>query len=119
MNAKSAAKSAAAFSVFEALDMRVGQVVACEPLAEARKPAYVLTIDFGAPLGLLRSSAQITALYEKQSLLGCQVVAIVNFPSKRIASVESQCLVLGVPNNEGEVVLLRPERPVEKGVQVF
>ena len=114
-----AVKALADFSLFSALDLRIGRVVSCEPLAEARKAAYVLTIDFGAPIGLLQSSAQMTALYEREDMLGAQVVAVVNFPVKRIASVESRCLVLGVPNEEGEVVLLRPERPVQEGVQVF
>ncbi len=112
-------KDLANFSLFDALDMRIGRVVACEPLAEARKPAYVLTIDFGEPVGVLQSSAQITALYACEEVLGSQVVAIVNFPSKKIASRESHCLVLGVPTQTGEVVLLRPERPVPEGVQVF
>ncbi len=112
-------KASVDFSTFEALDIRIGRVVACEALAEARKPAYVLTIDFGAPVGLLRSSAQITAVYACEDVVGCLVVAVVNFPSKRIASLESRCLVLGVPNEEGEVVLLRPERFVSEGVRVF
>lgn len=116
---RAAIKDEVDFSAFSALDMRIGRVVSCQPLVEARKPAYVLTIDFGAPVGLLQSSAQITALYECENVVGSQVVAVVNFPAKRIASVESQCLVLGVPNEAGEVVLLRPESLVPEGVRVF
>ena len=114
-----AVKASVDFSVFSALDVRIGRIEACEPLVNARKPAYVLTIDFGAPVGLLQSSAQITTLYRCEDMVGSQVVAVVNFPSKRIASVESRCLVLGVPNDKGEVVLLRPEHSVREGVRVF
>ena len=111
-----AIKDSVDFSTFSALDIRIGRVLTCAPLAEARTPAYVLTIDFGASVGVLQTSAQITALYRCEDVVGSQIVAVVNFPSKRIASVESRCLVLGVPNDKGEVVLLRPESPVEQGV---
>ena len=114
-----AIKDSVDFSTFSALDIRIGRVLTCAPLAEARTPAYVLTIDFGASVGVLQTSAQITALYRCEDVVGSQIVAVVNFPSKRIASVESRCLVLGVPNDKGEVVLLRPESPVEQGVGVF
>ena len=102
---------------FFACDLRVGTVTACAPNAAARKPAYVLTIDFG-PLGARTSSAQLTGLYQPDQLIGRQVVAVVNFPSRHVAGVESQCLVLGV-DTPGGVTLLAMERPVENGARVY
>jgi len=101
---------------FEKLDLRVGRVIAADDHPQARKPAYRLTIDFG-PLGIKRSSAQLTR-YSKEELLGRQVIAVVNFPPRRIAGFESEVLVLGVPHDDG-VVLLVPEREVALGVRVF
>ena len=95
----------------------VGTVLSAEPLAGARTPAYVLDIDFG-PHGRKRSSAQITDLYRAEDLVGSQVVALVDLGSKRIAGVVSECLVLGVQTPDG-VVVLRPERGVENGGEVF
>jgi tRNA-binding protein len=95
----------------------VGTVTGAEPFAGARKPAYVLEIDFGAA-GTKRSSAQITDLYSPTDLVGTQVVALVDLGSKRIAGVVSECLVLGVQTPEG-VVVLRPERAVANGTEVF
>jgi tRNA-binding protein len=95
----------------------VGTVVSAVPLEGARKPAYVLEIDFG-PAGRKRSSAQITELYDGESLVGGQVVALVDLPAKRIAGVVSECLVLGVATPEG-VVILRPERAVADGSEIF
>ena len=95
----------------------VGTVVSAEPLPGARKPAYVLEIDFG-PVGRKRSSAQITDLYSPADLVGSQVVALVDLPAKRIAGVVSDCLVLGVQKPEG-VVVLRPERSADDGSEVF
>ncbi len=95
----------------------VGTVVGAEPLAGARTPAYVLEIDFG-PEGTKRSSAQVTDLYSPTDLVGAQVVALVDLGSKRIAGVVSECLVLGVQTSDG-VVVLRPERAVENGSEVF
>jgi tRNA-binding protein len=103
---------------FQQIDMRVGRVLEARPFPEARKPAYQLTIDFG-PLGVKRSSAQLTALYTPQVLEGRLVVAVVNFPPRRIAGFESEVLVLGVPDAEGAVVLLEPEREVPLGGRVF
>ncbi len=97
--------------------MRVGTIVAAEPFPKARKPAYQLTIDFG-PLGIRRSSAQITTLYEAEALVGRQVVAVVNFPPKQIATFMSECLVLGSVADNGTVTLLQPERPVENGLRI-
>jgi tRNA-binding protein len=95
----------------------VGTVVSAAPLEGARKPAYVLEIDFG-PAGRKRSSAQITDLYDAETLVGRQVVALVDLPPKRIAGLVSECLVLGIATNEG-VVILRPERAVDDGSEVF
>jgi tRNA-binding protein len=100
-----------------ALDVRVGTVVSAEALRGARKSAYALKVDFG-PLGLKSSSAQITDLYEADELVGLQVIAVVNFPSRRVAGFESEVLVLAVDNGRGEQVLLIPERPVPDGGKV-
>jgi tRNA-binding protein len=108
--------------VFDLLDIRVGRVVSCDPFPEARKPAFKLTIDFG-PLGIKRSSAQLTTFYSPQELIGRLVVAVVNFPPRKIAGFKSEVLVLGLPGEgiarQGSVVLLQPERPVELGARVF
>lgn len=103
---------------FAQVDLRVGRIVAADPFPEARKPAYKLTIDFG-PLGLRRSSAQLTDLYELDELPGRLVVAVVNFPPRRIAGFVSEVLVLGVPDAEGRVTLLTPERDVPLGGRVY
>jgi tRNA-binding protein len=108
-----------ALDAFAMVDVRVGTVTSVEPHLEARKPAYRLTIDFGPEIGVKRSSAQIVALYDSAALLGRQVVAVVNFPPKRIAGFVSEVLVLGVPTANGNVVLLRPDRDVGDGVRVF
>jgi tRNA-binding protein len=102
---------------FEKVEIRVGTVRDVQPFPKARKPAYQLTIDFG-PFGIRRSSAQVTTLYQPADLLHKQVVAVVNFPPKQIANFFSECLVLGVVGNAGEVVLLRPERDVENGLRI-
>ena len=107
---------------FDRVDIRVGRITACQAFPEARKPSYKLTIDFG-PLGVKRSSAQLTTFYSAEDLVGRQVVAVVNFPARRIAGFSSEVLVLGVPAEgvarEGAVILLRPERDVEPGARVF
>lgn len=102
---------------FQAVDIRAGTVLEALPFPEARKPAYRLTIDFGE-MGVLRSSAQITAFYRTEDLVGRQVVAVVNFPPKQIANHISECLVLGVYNSGGDVVLLAPLQPVQNGSRV-
>ena len=103
---------------FERIDMRVGLVLEARVLPGARKPAYQLLIDFG-PLGQKRSSAQLTDLYRAEELVGRRVVAVVNFPPRRIAGFSSEVLVLGVPDRSGAVVLLQPERDVLPGGRVF
>jgi len=104
---------------FEKVDIRVGRVVEVEPFPEARKPSIKLTVDFGSEIGVKRSSAQLTAHYTSETLLGKQVVAVLNFPAKRIAGFRSEVLVLGVPDEEGAVVLLVPDREVPPGARVF
>lgn len=103
---------------FELLDLRVGRVLRAEVNAEARKPAYKLWIDFG-PLGEKASSAQLTALYTPEELVGCLVVAAVNLGTRKVAGFASEVLVLGLPDAEGRVVLLEPEREVPLGGRVY
>ena len=102
---------------FEKVEMRVGTIIAAEDFPKAKLPAYQLTIDFGE-FGVKRSSAQITKLYEKADLEGKQVIAVTNFPPKKIANFMSECLVLGVVGDEKEVTLLQPERPVPNGLRI-
>jgi tRNA-binding protein len=102
---------------FAKIDIRVGTITEVNDFPKAKNPAYQITIDFGE-LGIKRSSAQITHLYEKERLVGSQVIAIVNFPPKQIANFFSECLVLGVYTDKKEVVLLTPDRPVENGWKI-
>jgi tRNA-binding protein len=102
---------------FEKIDIRSGTILEVNDFPGARKPAYKLSIDFGE-LGIKKSSAQITSLYKKEELIGSQVVAVVNFPVKQIANFFSECLVLGVYNENKEVVLLQPSLPVQNGGKV-
>lgn len=102
---------------FANLDIRIGTVVRAEPFPEARKPAIKLEIDFG-DLGIKRSSAQITRRYSPEGLIGRQVAAVVNLPSRRIAGYISEVLVIGGTPEEGDVVLLRPDEPVPNGTPV-
>ncbi|MDX9705097.1 MAG: tRNA-binding protein [Weeksellaceae bacterium] len=102
---------------FEKVDMRVGTIVEVLDFPKARKPAYQLTIDFGE-LGMKKSSAQIVNLYEKEELIGKQIIAVVNFPPKQIANFISECLVMGVYNKNNDVVLLSPERNTQNGCKV-
>jgi tRNA-binding protein len=104
---------------FDKVDIRVGRIVAADDFPQARKPAYQLTIDFGGDIGVRRSSAQLTKYYTREELVGRQVVAVVNFPPKQIGPFMSQVLVLGLPDEEGAVVLLRPEREVPLGGRMF
>ena len=104
---------------FDRLDIRVGTVVDVQPFPEARKPAYKLWIDFGGDLGIKRSSAQITVHYKMDQLLGRQVMAVVNFAPRQIGPFISEVLTLGVPDEEGAVVLLRPDLKVSDGGRMF
>jgi tRNA-binding protein len=106
------------WSDFEKIEMRVGTILQAETFAEARKPAYKLQIDFGEPKGVLCSSAQVTVHYSVEDLKGKQVIAVVNFPPKRIAGFESECLVLGLYDENNDVVLLQPERNIPNGCRV-
>ncbi len=103
---------------FAILDLRVGRIVRAEPNEKARKPAYKLWIDFG-PLGVKTSSAQLRARYSSDDLLGRQVIAAVNLGTRNIAGFTSEVLTLGLPDGEGEVVLLTPEREVPIGGRVY
>lgn len=103
---------------FERVELRVGTVVNVDAFPEARRPAYKLTVDFGAEIGTRRSSAQITDLYERDELVGKQVVAVINFPPKQIGPFMSECLVTGFVIDDGAVVLAVPERPVPNGVRL-
>lgn len=102
---------------FEKIEMLVGTIIDATDFTNAKKPAYQLTIDFG-DAGIKRSSAQITALYQKENLIGKQVIAVVNFPVKQIANFFSECLVLGVYNENNDVVLLQPSLAVKNGCKI-
>ncbi len=103
---------------FFAADIRVGTVIEASPFEQATRPAYILRIDFGEAIGVLKSSAQITSLYTPEELTGQQVIAVVNFPPKQIANLMSQCLVLGAKAPDGSVVLLKPDRRVNDGLRI-
>lgn len=103
---------------FEKIDMRVGTIVEVHDFPMARKPAYRLTIDFGEEIGLKKSSAQITVHYKKEDLMNRKVVAVMNFPPKQIADFISECLVLGVYDENNDVILLQPERAVMNGKKI-
>jgi len=107
------------YADFQNVDIRVGRIVEVLDFPEARKPAYKLRIDFGQPLGIKKSSAQATKYYTKDDLLNRLVVAVVNFPPKQIGPFMSEVLTLGVPDGEGSVVLLVPERDVPLGGRMF
>ena len=102
---------------FEKIDIRTGSIIDVQDFPKARKPSYQLTIDFG-PLGIKRSSAQITHHYSKEALLNKQILAVVNFPPKQIATFFSECLVLGVYDENNNVVLLQPDKAVGNGQKI-
>src|SRR3989338_7210095 len=95
---------------FQKLDIRVGKIIDVQDFPEARKPAYKLRIDFGSEVGIKNSSVQIVALYTKEELLGKIVLGVVNFPPRKIGPFESEVLTLGVPDREGKVILIRPDK---------
>jgi len=107
------------YADFEKVDIRVGRITRAEPFPEARKPAFKLWVDFGGEIGEKRSSAQITAHYDPATLIGRQVLAVVNFPPRQIGKVLSEVLVLGVPDAAGEVVLIGPDLEVPLGGRMF
>lgn len=107
------------FDDFMAVDIRVGRVIHAEPYPEARKPAIKMQVDFGGELGIKKSSAQVTAHYTPDALIGRQVMAVVNFPPRQIGKFMSEVLVLGVPDDAGEVVLIAPDKDVPMGVRLF
>ena len=107
------------YADFEAVDIRVGTITRAEAFPEARKPAIKLWVDFGGDLGEKRSSAQITKYYAPESLIGKQVLAVVNFPPRQIGKLISEVLVLGMPDSTGEVVLVRPDLVVPNGGKLF
>lgn len=108
-----------AWDDFERVDIRVGTIVSAEPFPEARKPALRLVIDFGPQLGRKKSSAQITRHHTPEQLIGRQVLAVVNFPPRQIGPMMSDVLTLGLPDAEGAVVLIAPDRPVPDGGRLF
>lgn len=107
------------YSDFEAVDIRVGTVIGAQPFPEAHKPAIKLTIDFGPEIGTRKSSAQLTMHYKPDQLIGRQVCAVVNFPPRQIGPFISEVLTLGMPDEEGAVVLVRPDLKVPNGGKLF
>jgi tRNA-binding protein len=110
---------AISFDDFLKIDIRVGTIIEAEPYPEARKPAIKVKVDFGEEIGVRKSSAQITVHYTPETLIGRQVAAVVNFPAKQIGKFMSECLVLGFPDDGGEVVLLAPSQKVPNGGRMF
>ena len=104
---------------FEKVDIRVGEIIKVEDFPEARKPAYKLEIDFGTEIGIKKSSVQITKNYNRDELLGKQVIGVVNFPPKQIGPFISEVLTLGLPDENGDVVILSPTKKVPKGGKMF
>ena len=107
------------FADFMKLDIRVGTIVTAQPFPEARKPAFKLDIDFGSDIGIRKSSAQITVHYDCDQLIGRQVLAVVNFPPRQIGPFMSEVLTLGVPDANGEVVLIQPSLDVPNGGRLY
>jgi len=108
-----------AYDDFQKVDIRVGTVMRAEPYPEARKPAIKVWVDFGSPLGVKKSSAQLTKHYTPESLIGRQVIAVVNFPPRQIGTFKSEILVLGLPDTDDQVVLLAPDQAVPNGGRLY
>jgi tRNA-binding protein len=104
---------------FSRVELRVGRIIAADEFPQARKPAYLLQVDFGAELGVRKSSARLTALYRREDLIGRLVVAVLNFPKKQIGPIMSECLVTGFHNERGEVALCVPDQPVPLGAKLL
>ena len=104
---------------FSRVELRVGRIIAAEEFPQARKPAYLLQVDFGPELGVRKSSAQLTGLYRREDLIGRLVVAVLNFPKKQIGPIMSECLVTGFHNERGEVALCIPDQPVPLGAKLL
>ena len=119
MTADSGPTASISFDDFLKVDVRVGTVVAAEPFPEARKPAIKLKIDFGGTIGVKKSSAQITENHSVETLVGTQVLAVVNFPPRQIGPFMSEVLTLGVPDANGKVMLIRPDRAVPEGGRLY
>ena len=103
---------------FEKVELRAGRVISAEPFPQARKAAYILLVDFGAEIGIKKSSAQITNLYKPEELVGKLVVGVVNFPTKQVGPIQSECLITGFYNNNAEVVLCIPDKDVPLGAKL-
>jgi tRNA-binding protein len=106
------------FDDFLKIDIRVGRIIDVQPFPEARKPAWKLQIDFGSEIGVKKSSAQITDLYDADALMGKQILAVVNFPPRQIGPFMSEVLTLGVSDSNGAIMLVRPDAEVEEGVRL-
>jgi len=104
---------------FEKVEIRVGRVVDAADFPEARKPAYILHVDFGPAIGIRKSSAQITRVYRREELIGKLVVGVINFPAKQIGPIRSECLVTGFHNEQGDVVLCTPDQDVPLGAKLL
>lgn len=104
---------------FEKVELRVGRIISAEPFPQARKPAYILHVDFGPEIGVRKSSAQITHVYSVDELKGRLVVGVVNFPPRQIGPIRSECLVTGFHNERGEVVLCVPDKDVPLGAKLL
>lgn len=105
------------WSDFEKIEMRVGTIIAVDDFPEAQKPAYQLQVDFGATIGTKKTSAQLTVRYQKQELLGKQVIAVINFPKKQIANIMSECLILGAVNQK-DITIIQPGNEVPNGLRI-
>ena len=111
-------KEEISFNDYDKVDIRIGTVVSLSKNEKARKPSLVLEVDFGSKIGIKKSSAQITDYYNKENLVGKQVIGVCNFPEKNIADIKSQFLVLGAIEENGEVVLLHPSQPTKNGLKI-